>query len=213
MIAIVLGRTCGRRLRRQHVLDFARADAEGQRAEGAVGRGVAVAADDRHSRQRQSLLRTDDVDDPLPGIGQRVEPDAERVAVRVERRELRRRDRVRDRPVDLDRRHVVVGRGDRQVGPPHRPVRHAQAVERLRRGHLVHEVHVDVEQVVLARRRVDQVPLPQLFAQRFRIAVSLTVDCLDATSCSIRRRTMSGLMSIATLPRPGRRSWRSGRPG
>ena len=29
------------RLRRQHMLDLAGADAEGQRAEGAVGRGVA----------------------------------------------------------------------------------------------------------------------------------------------------------------------------
>ena len=42
------------RLRRQHVLDFAGADAERQRAECAVGRGVAVAADDRHPRQGQA---------------------------------------------------------------------------------------------------------------------------------------------------------------
>ena len=64
-----LGTTLRQRLRRQHMLHFAGADAEGQRAERAVGRGVAVAADDRHPRQRQTLLGTDDVDDPLPGIG------------------------------------------------------------------------------------------------------------------------------------------------
>ena len=37
------------RLGGQHVLDLAGADAERQRAEGAVGGGVAVAADDRHA--------------------------------------------------------------------------------------------------------------------------------------------------------------------
>ena len=38
------------RLRRQHVLDFRGADAVGERAEGAVRRGVAVAADDASCR-------------------------------------------------------------------------------------------------------------------------------------------------------------------
>ena len=43
----------GQGLGGQHVLDLAGADAEGERAEGAVGRGVAVAADDRHARLGQ----------------------------------------------------------------------------------------------------------------------------------------------------------------
>ena len=49
----------------EHVLDLAGADAEGQGAEGAVGRRVAVAADDRHARLGEALLGTDDVDDAL----------------------------------------------------------------------------------------------------------------------------------------------------
>ncbi len=53
-------------LGRQHVLDLAGADAEGQRAERAVRRGVAVAADDGHARLGQPQLRADDVDDALP---------------------------------------------------------------------------------------------------------------------------------------------------
>ena len=56
------------RLRRQHVLDLARADAVRERAEGAVGRGVRVAADDRHAGQRRALLRADDVDDALAPV-------------------------------------------------------------------------------------------------------------------------------------------------
>jgi hypothetical protein len=53
------------RLRRQHMLDLGGADAEGQRAERAMGRGVAVAADDGGAGQREALLGADDVDDAL----------------------------------------------------------------------------------------------------------------------------------------------------
>ena len=60
-------------LRREHVLDLARADAERERAERAVRRGVAVAADDRHARLREAELRPDDVDDALLGRVERVE--------------------------------------------------------------------------------------------------------------------------------------------
>ena len=59
-------------LRRQHVLDLARADAEGQRAEGAVGGGVAVAADDRHPGLGHAELGPDDVDDALVLGAERV---------------------------------------------------------------------------------------------------------------------------------------------
>ena len=56
----------GQRLGGQHVLHLARADAEGERAEGAVGRGVRVAADDRHAGLGDAQLGTDHVHDALP---------------------------------------------------------------------------------------------------------------------------------------------------
>ena len=63
----------GQRLGGQHVLDLARADAEGQRAEGAVGGGVGVAAHDGHARLGEALLGADDVDDALARVAHRVE--------------------------------------------------------------------------------------------------------------------------------------------
>ena len=78
------------RLGGEHVLDLARADAERQRAERAVGRRVAVAAHDRHARQRASLLGTDDVDDALPGVAHRVVGDAELGGVGPQRLDLLR---------------------------------------------------------------------------------------------------------------------------
>ena len=47
---------------------FGRADAKRIGAERAMGRGVAVAADDQESRQRQPLLGPDHMDDALARI-------------------------------------------------------------------------------------------------------------------------------------------------
>ena len=52
-------------LRGQGVLDLGGADAEGQGAEGTMGRGVAVAADDDRAGQGEALLGPDHVHDAL----------------------------------------------------------------------------------------------------------------------------------------------------
>src|SRR3546814_14147855 len=64
----VLRRPLDQRLGGQDVLDLGGADAEGERAERTVRRGVAVAADDRHAGLGQPLLRPDDVDDALTDV-------------------------------------------------------------------------------------------------------------------------------------------------
>ena len=63
--AHVLRLLLDQRLRGEHVLDLGGADAVRERAERAVRRGMAVAADDRRARQGEALLRPDDVDDAL----------------------------------------------------------------------------------------------------------------------------------------------------
>ena len=62
---IVRGVAWVQRLGGEDVLDLAGADAERQGPEGAVRRGVAVAADDGHARLGDAELRADHVDDPL----------------------------------------------------------------------------------------------------------------------------------------------------
>ena len=89
-------RALGQRLGREHVLDLAGADAEGERAERAVGRGVAVAADDGHPGLREPLLGSDDVDDALAGVAHPVEPDAELATVLLEHLDLAAGHRVGD---------------------------------------------------------------------------------------------------------------------
>ena len=115
--------------------------------------GVRVAADDRHARLGQAQLRPDHVHDALALVARcRRAGRRSRGQLSVSVSSCCTRDGVDDRGAKLGRRHVVVGGGDRRVRPAHRAACGPQAVERLRRGHLVHEVQVDVQQVVAAPR-------------------------------------------------------------
>ena len=69
------------RLRGEHMLDFAGADPERQRAERAVGRGVASRRRRSSCRAASALLGTDHVDDALPRIAHRMQADPELGAV------------------------------------------------------------------------------------------------------------------------------------
>ena len=163
----------------EHVLDLARADAERHRAERAVRRGVRVAADDRDAGLRESQLRSDDVHDALLDVAERVQADAELLRVAPEGLDLGAAREVGDRPVDRERRGVVVLGRDGEVGPAHRASGHPEAVEGLRAGDLVHEVEVDVDEVgraVLAL--LDQVVVPDLLGQgaRSRLRRARAVD-------------------------------------
>ena len=57
----------------------------------------------------------------------------------------------------------MVGRRDRPVDPPHAAAGGAQALERLRARDLVHEVQIDVEQIV-----ADRALVPDLVGHRSR---------------------------------------------
>ena len=184
-------------LRRQHVLDLARADPEGERAERAVRRRVAVAADDRHAGLRDAELGPDDVDDALALGAQRVDRDAELLAVGLERLDLHAAELVLD---ERDRRravgrHVVVGGGQRAVGAADRAAGEPQPVEGLRARDLVDEVQVDPQQ---ARR--DLVGGPDLVEQRRR-----AVGC--GHGCQLLRRPAETTASRIASSSPGFSKW------
>jgi len=157
-------------LRGQHVADFRGADAERQRAERAMRRGVAVAADDGHARLGDAEFRADHVHDAAVRAAEVEQFDAEGGRVLAQLRHLRLRFRVR--VGQLAGR--IRGQGGRRMveralgalGPGHRQATRGQFGERLRRGHLVDQVQVHVQH----RRRgvglgADQVRVPQLVEQ------------------------------------------------
>ena len=145
-----LGRVLQQALRREHVRHLAGADAERERAERAVRAGVAVAAHDHRPRLGQPQLRPDDVHDALrsrcPARAARCRSPAQffsSAAICSARRVVEHGDA----PVAAARRgrRRVIHRRHRALGPAHLEAALAQPGERLRRGHLVHQVQVDVE--------------------------------------------------------------------
>ncbi len=155
----------GKGLGGEDVLDLGGADAERDGAEGSVGGGVGVAAHNGHPGQRPALLGSHHVHDALAGVAHREVHDAELGGVGPERLDLFAADRIGDRLVDVGGGDVVVLGRDGEVGASNRATGEAQAVEGLRRGHLVDQVEVDVEQVGFSRRRIDDVAVPDLLCQ------------------------------------------------
>ena len=79
---------CSRCLRRQNMLHFRGADAEGQRAHRAMGGGVRIAANDGHARQGNPLLRPHDMHNALTRIQQRKIGNPELRHIALERFDL-----------------------------------------------------------------------------------------------------------------------------
>ena len=141
------------RLRRQHVLHFAGADAEGQRSECAVRRCVRVAADDRHARLGDAQFRPDHVDDALLAAVDVVELDAEVRAIFAQRVNLRGRDLIDDVQTAFNRcGHIVIHGCDAAVRAADLAAGEAKSFECLRGSDLVQQLQIDVEQRRLALR-------------------------------------------------------------
>ncbi len=133
-------------LRGQDVLHFAGADAEGERAKRPVRGCMRVAADHGHAGLSEAVFRADDVNDAVP-VAEIVEQrDAEILAVRAELFDLGPSDSVYDGQRLIGGRRRVIAGGDRQVGPAHLQAALAKTGESLRRGDLMDQVEVDVEQ-------------------------------------------------------------------
>ena len=160
-----LWRALRERLRGEHVLHLARADAEREGSERAVRCGVAVSAHDRHTRQCAALLGADHVHDPLVLVAHGEQRDAELLCVLAHHLNLSRRDRVGDREVNVCGRDVVVLGGDREFGPAYLAAGQAKTVECLRARDLVDQMEVDVEEVGLAGCTMHHVALPHLLGQ------------------------------------------------
>jgi hypothetical protein len=164
----VLGLLLDQRLRGEHMLDLAGADAMGERTKGAMGGGVAVAADDGRARQREALLGADDVDDALARSRslKYSTPKARAFSASVS---ICVRDSSPRCPASGRGRHVMVDHGQSLVRRAHLAAGQAQALEGLGACHLMHKVPVDIEQAGAVRLLVDDVVVPDLVIKRARM--------------------------------------------
>ncbi len=153
----------------QHMLDLRGADAMRQRAEGAMRRRVAVAADDGRSRQREALLRPDDMDDALAAIGLVEILDAEIPGVHRQRLDLDAAFVVVDALGPVSGGHIVIDDGQRLFGRPHLAIGQPQAFKGLWRRHFMDEVAVDIEEAGSIRLFIDEMIVPDLVVKRARL--------------------------------------------
>ena len=101
-------------------------------AEGAMGRGVAVAADDRRARQGEPLLGSDDMNDALAPVVLVVIFEPEFAGIFRELLDLRLALGIADRLRAVGGRHIVVDDGESLLRRPHLAAGQAQSFEGLR---------------------------------------------------------------------------------
>src|SRR5690349_24742345 len=101
------------------MLHFTGADAEGERAERPMGRGVGIAADDGHARLGKPELRSNDVDDSLLRRVKIEELDSKRLRIPDQGIDLPSRDLICNRGPAIARGYVVIERGNGAFRPPH----------------------------------------------------------------------------------------------
>jgi len=156
-------------LRGENVLDFAGADAEGERAERAVRGGVAVSADNGLARLCDAEFRADDVHDALIFAVHVEQADASFAAILFEGFKLQLGVLVEDG-------EGAVGGGDRVVHDGEGEIRAAdfaafgaETSEGLRGGAFVDEVAVNVDNRGFAGLLADEVSVPDLLVESFGV--------------------------------------------
>ena len=76
------------------------------------------------------------------------------------------RDRIDDRQAAVGRGHVVIDGGHGPLGPANLAAGKPQPLERLRAGHFVDQLEIDVENRLFPRLGVDDVVVPDLLEHR-----------------------------------------------
>ena len=130
-------------------------------------RGVRVPAHNRHSGLRRPLLRAYDMNDALPGIGHGKLRDAEFLTVPVQGLDLKPGDGISDPGTAVGRRHIVVR--DRKVCrlATGQTCRIPKTRERLRGGHFMQELQINVDQRGAVIGFAHQVLFPKLVVKGF----------------------------------------------
>src|SRR5216683_1003150 len=142
------------------MLGLRRADAEGERTESPVSRGVAIAAYQRQSWKREALLRADDVANTLALVELAIIFQSEQLRVLRQIGNLRGAPGIWIGHRAVGGRHVVVDHQERLARRVDLEAREPQCRKRLRTIDFVGDVAIDVNQTGAVRLLVDQVVIP-----------------------------------------------------
>jgi hypothetical protein len=157
-------------LGRQHVRELAGADAEGERAEPAMGAGVAIAADDQAAGEAEAELGADDMDDALPRLVEVEQPD-----VAGRRLGPQRRQQI---PPGLDRagppgrgRNRMIGRGEGQFGIVDRNIAAFEVEQAAGAAEVMQQMAIHMQQIGIIADASDDMLVPDFGQQRATVRV------------------------------------------
>ena len=148
------------------MFNLRRANPERERAEATVARGMAIAADYCCAGQRKALLWPDDMDDALFSVRRINIADAKRGRIGFKCGELRCAFDVRNRDAlsssikPRGRGEVMIGNRQRKIRPPHFAPSEPERLKRLRTGHLMNKVAINVDQAGAIRASRDDMRGP-----------------------------------------------------
>jgi hypothetical protein len=150
------------------VLDFARADAERQRAKRTVRRSMAVAANNRLAGLRDAKFRANDVHDALVFAVHVKEADAGFAAVLLKGIELELGVVIEDGQRAVGGGDGMVHHGKSEIGAADFATFGAETGEGLGRGAFMDEVAINIYDGRLAGLLVNNVGVPDFLIERFR---------------------------------------------
>src|SRR6266566_4479236 len=127
-------------LRRKHMLNFTGANAERKCAEGSVGAGMTVAADDCHSRLGQSQLRTNDMYDALLSRIDIEKLNPKIQAILPEGIYLFRADGISNWQAAIRSGNIMVHCRYGEIRAPHATIGDTKTLKGLRRSYLMDEM-------------------------------------------------------------------------
>src|SRR4029079_10194746 len=187
------------------MLYLGRADAVGERTKSPGSSGVAVTAHDRGTGKSESLLRADDVDDALALVELVEILDAEILGILRQCRDLPGAFRIRIGFAAIGGRNVVVDHGQGLVGGVHLAAGCTQTLKGLRRGDLVHQMAVNIDQTRPIWLLVNQVVFPDFVVERSRFhGVNFCSERGDNGLQASHTDAIKGLLAL--LPSTGRKS-------
>src|SRR6266700_5389256 len=146
------------------MLHLAGADAKGQRSQRSMGRSMRVSAYNRHSWQRQSLLRSDDMYNPLAGIGHIIKCEAKFLSIPLHSGQTLETLFIYHIQYTPSRScwYVMVKHRDGCIRPVYRAVSKSQTSESLWGSHLVYEMSINIQNGGFSRSITYYVGIPDL---------------------------------------------------
>ena len=154
------------------MLHFGSSDAEGKGSERPVSGSMGIPAHDGRTREGQSLLRAHHMDNPLARVTQVEQRHSEILTVLPQGFDLLGGNRVLDRLKLVSGRNVVIRNRKSRLRNPYLSSCHPESLKGLRRGHLMDQMAVDVEDTV-SILLVNQMGIPDFFKKGFCHDLSL----------------------------------------